>query len=77
MNLVVFKNTDIPGGNAVTAFRIEKLIHLEIGEEDIMHQHPGLLPDHIYQGEAECSDILRDIIPGIEDIEYVDPNVDL
>lgn len=77
MNLVVIKNTDIPAGNAITAFKIDKLINLEMGEDDIMHEYPGLLPDHIYQGEAECSDILRTIIPGIEDIEYLDPKVDL
>jgi hypothetical protein len=75
MIIVIYKNTDTPSGNTITAFRIDKLINLEMGEEDIMHQHPGLVPDRIYQGEAECSDMLREIIPGNEDIEYIDPKL--
>lgn len=77
MNFVVVKNIHIPAGEAPTAFKIERLINMELGEEDIKHDFPGLVPDRVFISESDCSETLRQIIPGIETIEYINPEAEL
>lgn len=76
MNFVVVKNIDIPAGAGPAAFKIERLINMELGEEDVKHEHPGLIPDQIFNSESDCSEALRQLIPGIEKIEYINPEAD-
>lgn len=76
MNFVVIKDIDIPAGEAPTAFKIERLINLELGEEDIKHDFPGLVPDRVFISETDCTTALRQLIPGIETIAYINPEAD-
>ena len=76
MNLVVIKHTDISARHKAGTFVIERLINMELGEEDIKHEYPHLIPDQAFRTEADCSEMLRSLIPNIQTIQYIDPETE-